>query len=161
MPSLFHPVHGRELHVPAFYDAYMNGREHAHGKSSQAADGPGAIDPAAAFHVGADWVRQVLVPCIERGNAELQSVQVTIELDLNLDPRSTNHAHDDFWLADLGEGPRAVGPKYSINVLGGQRVWLYQAGGQGRELGAVDRCGVEEIETLLLDATEEFGRMPR
>lgn len=145
--------------MPALYDAFMNGREHAHGKSPQVADG--SDNPAAAFHVGADWVRQVLVPCIERGNVELQSVQVTIELDLNLDPRSTNHAHADFWLADLGEGPRAVGPKYSINVLGGQCVWLYKAGGQGRELGAVDRCGVEEIETLLLEAAEEFGRMPR
>jgi hypothetical protein len=40
-------------------------------------------------------------------------------------------------------------------------VWLYKADGQGRELGAVDRCGLEKIETLLLDAAEEFGRMPR
>lgn len=42
-----------------------------------------------------------------------------------LPARSTNHAHADFWLSERGEGQRAVGSKYSVNVLRGQNVWLY------------------------------------
>lgn len=113
------------------------------------------------FRDGAEWVRQVLVPAIEQGNAELHGVDVAFQLDLNLDPRSTNHAHADFWLSELGEGQRAVGPKYSINVLGGQNVWLYKPGAPGRDLGTADRCGPDAIHTLLQDAAEEFGRMAR
>ena len=147
--------------MPALRDAFMNGRElgrRALGSGGRTGSGP---PPASTFQVGAEWVRQVLVPAIERGNAELQPVHVAFKLDLNLDPRSTNHAHADFWLSELGEGQRAVGPKYSINVLGGQNVWLYKPGVPGRELGNVDRCGLDEIETLLQDAAEEFGRMAR
>ena len=113
---------------------------------------------AHAFQDGAEWVRQVLVPAITEGNAELQPEHVAFQLDLKLDPRSTNHAHADFWLTEIKEGHRAVGPKYSINVLGGQDVWLYKPGAPGRELGSIDRCGSAEIQTLLLEAAEEFGR---
>jgi hypothetical protein len=144
--------------VPALRDAFMNGCERA-SERSKAADGPKA-DPS-TFRDGAEWVRQVLVPAIEQGNAELQGVDVAFQLDLNLDPRSTNHAHADFWLSELGEGQRAVGPKYSINVLGGQNVWLYKPGAPGRDLGTTDRCGPDAIHTLLQDAAEEFGRMAR
>src|ERR1700754_178183 len=103
----------------------MNGRERA-GVRSNATDAPD--HPAASFRDGAEWVRRVLVPTIDQSNAELQPVDVAFQLDLNLDPRSTNHAHADFWLSELGEGQRAVGPKYSINVLGGKNVWLYKPG---------------------------------
>ena len=101
------------------------------------------------------------VPAIDRANAELQPVHIAFQLDLNLDPRSTNHAHADFWLSELGEGQRAVGPKYSVNVLGGQNVWLYKPGAPGRDLGTLDRCGPDAIQTLLQDAAEEFGGMAR
>jgi hypothetical protein len=84
-----------------------------------------------------------------------------LQLDLNLDPRSTNHAHADFWLSELGEGQRAVGPKYSVNVLGGKNVWLYKPGAPGRDLGTLDRCGPDAIQTLLQDAAQEFGGMAR
>ena len=160
MPVPFHPIHRQELKVPALRDAFMNGREWA-GERSKAADGPGSDHPASTFRDGADWVRRVLVPTIDRGNAELQPVHVAFQLDLNLDPRSTNHAHADFWLSELGEGQRAVGPKYSINVLGGQHVWLYKPGAPGRDLGTIDRCGPDAIQTLLQDAAEELGRMAR
>jgi hypothetical protein len=147
--------------VPALRDAFVNGREWA-GERRKAAGGTEADSPSATtFQAGADWVRRVLVPAIERANAELQPVDVAFKLDLNLDPRSTNHAHADFWLSELGEGQRAVGPKYSINVLGGQNVWLYKPGVPGRDLGNVDRYGLDEIEMLLQDAAEEFGMMAR
>ena len=58
-------------------------------------------------------------------------------------------------------GQRAVGPKYSVNVLGGQNVWLYKPGAPGRDLGTLDRCGPDAIQTLLQDAAVEFGRMAR
>jgi hypothetical protein len=147
--------------VPALRDAFMNGREWA-GERRKAAGGPEADHPSApTFQAGAEWVRRVLVPAIERANTELQPVDVAFKLDLNLDPRSTNHAHADFWLSELGEGQRAVGPKYSINVLGGQNVWLYKPGVPGQDLGNVDRYGLDEIEMLLQDAAEEFGMMAR
>jgi hypothetical protein len=122
-------------------------------------DDPDAL--ARAFQDGAEWVRQVLIPAITEGNAELQPEQVAFQLDLNLDPRSTNHAHADFWLSEIKEGQRAAGPRYSINVLGGRNVWLYKPGAPGRELGIIDQCGPAEIQTLLLEAVEEFGRAIR
>ena len=114
---------------------------------------------ASTFQNGAEWVRRILIPVIERGNPDLEPEHVAFQLDLNLDPRSTNHAHADFWLSETGEGQRAVGPKHSINILGGQSVWLYKAGGPGRELGTIDRCGPAEIQILLQNAAEEFGRL--
>ena len=147
--------------MPALRDAFMNGREWA-GERRKATGGPEAAQPSApTFQTGAEWVRRVLVPAIERANTELQPVDVAFNLDLNLDSRSTNHAHADFWLSELGDGQRAVGPKYSMNVLDGQNVWLYKPGVPGRDLGNVDRYGPEEIELLLQDAAEEFGMMAR
>jgi hypothetical protein len=146
--------------VPGLRDAFMNGRERA-GERSKTADGPQAEHPSSTFGDGAEWVRRVLVPAIDRANAELQPVHIAFQLDLNLDPRSTNHAHADFWLSELGEGQCAVGPKYSVNVLGGQNVWLYKPGAPGRDLGILDRCGPDAIQTLLQDAAEEFGGMAR
>ena len=146
--------------MPALRDAFMNGRERA-GERSKTADGPQAEHPTSTFGDGAEWVRRVLVPAIDRANAELQPVHIAFQLDLNLDSRSTNHAHADFWLSELGEGQRAVGPKYSVNVLGGQNVWLYRPGAPGRNLGTLDRCGPDAIQTLLQDVAEEFGRMAR
>ena len=67
-----------------------------------------------SFQAGADWVRQVLEPAIKQGNADLGPAQVSFQLDVNLDPQSTNHAHADFWLTENREGQPAVGPKYSI-----------------------------------------------
>jgi len=150
----------QELQVAALRDAFMNGRERARARS-KTADGPQAEHPASTFGDGAEWIRQVLVPAIDRGNAELQPLHIAFQLDLNLDPRSTNHAHADFWLSELGEGQRAVGPKYSVNVLGGKNVWLYKPGAPGRDLGTRDRCGPDAIQTLLQDAAQEFGGMAR
>ncbi len=36
-----------------------------------------------------------------------------------------------------------------------------QPGAPGRDLGILDRCGPDAIQTLLQDAAEEFGRMAR
>ena len=135
-------------------DAIKRGNDQARNRSStQDAD-----TRAHAFQDGAHWVQQVLIPAISEGNAELEPEHVAFQLDLNLDPRSTNHAHADFWLSEIKEGQRAVGPRYSINVLGGRNVWLYKHGAPGRELGTIARCGSAEIRALLLEAAEEFGR---
>jgi hypothetical protein len=152
----FTRIHRRERHVPALRDAFTNGREWAGQRTKATADAQRA---ASTFQDGAEWVRRVLIPAIERGNPELEPEHVAFQLDLNLDPRSTNHAHADFWLSETGEGQRAVGPKHSINILGGQSVWLFKAGGPGRELGTIDRCGSDEIQILLQNAAEEFGRL--
>ena len=90
------------------------------------------------------------------GNAELEPEHVAFQLDLNLDARSTNHAHADFW-SEIKEGQSAGGPRYSINVPGGRNIWLYKHGAPGRELGSIDGCGSAEIRALLLEAAEEFG----
>jgi hypothetical protein len=90
--------------------------------------------------------------CDRPANAELQPVHIAFQLD---------HAHADFWLSERGEGQRAVGPKYSVNVLGGQNVWLYKPGAPGLDLGIFDRCGPDAIQRLLQDAAEEFGRIAR
>jgi hypothetical protein len=132
-------------------DALKRGNDHARNTH----------DPdtrAHAFQDGAHWVQQVLIPAITEGNAELEPEHVGFQLDLNLDSRSTNHAHADFWVSEIKEGQRAVGPRYSINVLGGRNVWLYKHGAPGKELGTTDRCGSAEIRALLLEAAEEFGR---
>ena len=91
------------------------------------------------FERGVSWVRGVLVPTIEVGNGELHQHNVAFSLDLNLDRRSTTHAHADFWLCEIGNrsGQLFQGPKYSINVLDGRDVWLYKAGSPGRVLGTI------------------------
>src|SRR5215204_2248130 len=103
-----------ELKVPALRDAFTTGRGHF-GTAPRAREDQPAKDPGSSFKNGAEWVSNILIPAIEQGNAELQPENVAFQLDLNLDPRSTNHAHADFWLAEMGEGQRAQGPRYSIN----------------------------------------------
>ena len=83
-----------------------------------------------------EWVRNFLVSAVEQGNSELQEHHIAIRLDLNLDRRSTNHAHADFWFIESGG---QEGPKYSINVRGGREVWLYKAGAPGRVTEAMRR----------------------
>jgi hypothetical protein len=109
------------------------------------------------FDRGAEWVRKVLVPAIERGNAELQPEHIAFGTDLNLDSRSTNHPHADFWLTTLGEGERAVGARYSLNVKSGETVWLYRPGAPGEALGTLEQCGPDAVQELLRRAVQEFG----
>jgi hypothetical protein len=140
--------------VPTLLDAFINGQKANEG----AAPVGGPAQPSSPFQAGAEWVRQVLEPAINQGNADLGPAQVSFQLDVNLDPQSTNHAHADFWLTQNREGQRAVGPKYSINVRG-HKVWLYKTNAPGRDLGNIDQCGPDRIQTLLKDAAEEFGEM--
>jgi len=139
--------------VPALRDAFIDGRS----RSGAAGDGQPAKH-AVSFQSGADWVSRILIPGIEQANAELQAEGVAFLLDLNLDPRSTNHAHADFWLAELCEGQRAQDPRYSINVIGRQAVWLYKPGVPGGSLGTLQECGSEAIAELLRKAAQEFGK---
>jgi hypothetical protein len=106
------------------------------------------------FGRGVEWVRNFLVPAVEQGNSELEQHHIAICLDVNLDRRSTNHAHADFWFIETGG---REGPKYSINVIGGREVWLYKAGAPGRVLGTTDNWGDDELRKLLCGAAKEFG----
>ena len=143
--------------MSALSDALVSGRDHPRPDPIAHADpAPGQVDHL--FASGAAWVREVLVPAIERGNAELQPENIAIRLDLNLDPRSTNHAHADFWLTETREGERPVGAKCSINVIGGQTVWLYRPGLPGQILGTINQCGPEKIQELLGKAATDFGK---
>ena len=144
--------------MPAFRDAFNEGKRRA-GARPTPLEGTG--EPVSPFQAGVEWVRRVLLPAIDLGNTELEPDHVAFQIDLNLDHRSTNHPHADFWLTELGEGQRAVGPKYSINVLAGENVWLYKPGAPGRELGPLERCGPDEIQNLLEDAVREFGSMAK
>jgi hypothetical protein len=147
------------LHVPALRNTFRNARDGGE-TVSKVPEGPATEHPAALFANGATWVRNVLVPAIAQGNAELQPENVAFHLDLNLDAQSTNHPHADLWLAEAGEGERerAVGPKYSINVIGGKTVWLYRPGVPGHILGTLDECGPDAIQELLGKAADEFGK---
>jgi hypothetical protein len=95
--------------VSAVRDAFTRGRGHFGGPAR-----PG-IGPTSAFQNGAAWVARVLVPAIEQGNAELEPERAAFRLDLNLDPHSTNHAHAEFWLAEL-DGRRAQGQMSSAGI---------------------------------------------
>jgi hypothetical protein len=152
-----------EWNVPALRDAFRAGRNHSDiagaGRNNQPAK-----RPEASFQDGASWVRGALVPAIEQANAELKPEGIAFRLDLNLDPRSTNHAHADFWLTELGEGQRTQGPRFSINVIGGQTVWLYKPGAPGGILGTLEQCGPDAIAELLRAAAEigeQVGRTAR
>jgi hypothetical protein len=125
--------------------------------SSTVRQTPAAGQVVSSFERGTRWVRDVLVPAIDSGNEALKDENVAFQLDLNLDPRSTNHAHADFWMAETAEGRRANGPRYSINVIGGDIVWLYRPGAPGRVLGTIEQCDGKEIQDLLQMAAEEFG----
>jgi len=138
------------LIVSAVRDAFTRGRGHFGGPAR-----PG-IGLTSAFQNGAAWVARVLVPAIEQGNAELEPERAALRLDLNLDPHSTNHAHAEFWLAEL-DGRRAQGLRYSTNVIGGDSVWLYKPGEPERAFGSVAECGADLVWDLLRGAAEEFG----
>ena len=126
--------------MPKLQEALKRGSERARNRSN--------TDDSHAFQEGADWVRQVLIPAITEGNAELEPEHVAFQLDLNMDPRSTNHAHADFWLSEVKEGQRAVGPRYSINVLGGRNIWLYKHGAPGRAIACSRRGFPGEISNM-------------
>jgi hypothetical protein len=139
-------------------DALRNGRALSR-PQRDTGSGSDKEGPQSSFRTGATWVRDVLVPAIERANAELSADGVAFRLDLNLEPESTNHAHADFWLSELGEGHRASGPKHSLNVIDGETVWLYKTGAQGRRLGDVGDLTLDQVEALLREAAEEFGKI--
>ena len=94
------------------------------------------------FGRGAAWVETMLVPSIHQAASVLAAHGVTIRLDTNLDRKSTNHAHADFWLATKDNSLQ--GPKHSINVLSD---------------GAIDIFGTAELNALLASAAEEFGQL--
>jgi hypothetical protein len=131
-------------------DALLSGQ-----RSAQQA-GRKNISKPDAFACGAAWVETMLIPNIRQAASALEAHGVTIRLDTNLDRRSTNHAHADFWLATKDNSTQ--GPKYSINVLG-DVIMLYKAGASGRSLGAVDKIGAAELDALLASAAEEFGQL--
>ena len=143
--------------MPALRDAFTAGRSHS-GKAAAVRHDEPVKQEQTSFQNGAEWVSNMLIPAIERANAELQPENIAFRLDLNLDPRSTNHAHADFWLTELHDGQRAQGPRYSINVIGGQTVWIYKPGVPGGILGTLERCGSDAIADLLRKAAEEFGK---
>jgi hypothetical protein len=145
-----------EAVMSALRDAFVKAKGPSR-TSSMVPQTPTAGQVVSSFEKGARWVRDVLVPAIESGNEALEGENVAFQLDVNLDPRSTNHAHADFWMAETGEGQRANGPRHSINVIGGDTVWLYRPGAPGRVLGAIEQCDGKEIQDLLQMAAEEFG----
>jgi hypothetical protein len=104
-------------------DAFISGRRDP-GATSAGGKAQAADPVASPFEVGAEWVRNVLVPAIEAGNTELRPENIAFQLDLNLDHRSTPHPHADFWLTEIGGDAGAVGPRHSINVKQEGAVWL-------------------------------------
>jgi hypothetical protein len=145
-----------EAVVSALRDAFVKAKDQSHA-SLTVRQTPAAGQAVASFEKGARWVRDVLFPAIESGNEALEGENVTFQLDVNLNPRSTKHAHADFWMAQTGEGQRANGPKYSINVIGGQTVWLYRPGAPRQVLGTIDQCDGKKMQDLLEMAAAEFG----
>jgi hypothetical protein len=108
------------------------------------------------FGRGAAWVETMLIPSMNQAATALAAHGVTIRLDTNIDRKSTNHAHADFWLATKDNSLQ--GPKHSINVLS-DVIMLYKAGASGRNLGAIDKFGTPELNALLASAAEEFGQL--
>jgi hypothetical protein len=136
-------------------DAFLAGRKRA-GETRTEQNKP---DP---FQLGVDWVERVLKPAVEEADATLRPHGVGVRLDLNLDHRSTNHAHADFWLVQTqtASGQSYDGPKHSINVVG-RDIMLYKTGAPGRSLGTTDAVGANEVKDLLRQAAEEYGRLFR
>lgn len=118
---------------------------------------------AERFERGAAWVETVVVPAVKRADEEMCGSGAALRLDLNLDPRSTNHPHCDFWFVqtDSPSGQSYDGPKYSINVTGDGEVRLYKTGADGRSLGALGAVGPNEIRELLREAAQEYGTLYR
>jgi hypothetical protein len=80
----------------------VNGRDSAPGSDGSYGAAPGEADHS--FASGAAWVCEVLVPAIERGNAELQPENIAVGLNLNLDPRYQSRPRR--FLADRDGGGR-------------------------------------------------------
>ena len=130
-----------------FSDAFLAGRTEGGSNPSK----------RASFETGVNWVQEVLLPAIKRANSELHPHGILIRHDLNLDRRSTNHAHADFWLSELESSQQiAPGPKYSINVIGDE-VRLYKAHAQSESLGTIQHCDSEMIGELLVKAVRDYG----
>jgi hypothetical protein len=136
-------------------NAFLAGRRRAGGTRTDQ-------DNADAFQIGVDWIETVLKPAVEQADAALRPHGVGVRLDLNLDRRSTNHAHADFWLVqtDTASGQTYDGPRYSINLVG-RDVMLYKTGADGRSLGTTDAVGANEVRDLLRQAAEEYGTLFR
>ena len=114
-------------------------------------------DKRASFETGVHWVQTVLLPAIKKANGELHRHGTLIRHELNLDHRSTNHAHADFWLSEKDSSKQTPeGPKYSLNVIGDE-VRLYKAREQSESLGSTKHCDTELIEQLLLKAVQDYG----
>jgi hypothetical protein len=115
------------------------------------------------FRQGAAWVEAVLVPAVKQANEEMYGSGAALRLDLNLDHRSTNHPHCDFWFVqtDSPSGQSYDGPKYSINVTADCEVWLYKSGAPGRSLGMISAIGSTEIRALLREAANEYSALYR
>lgn len=136
-------------------DAFLAGRK----KASETRTEQSKPD---LFQIGADWVNQVLKPAVDEADAALRPHGVGVRLDLNLDRRSTNHAHADFWLVQTqtASGQSYDGPKHSLNVVG-RDIMLYKTGAPGRSLGKTDTVGANEVKDLLRQAAEEYGTLFR
>ena len=115
------------------------------------------------FQRGVAWVETVLEPGLKLADEEMQGSGAALRHDLNLDRRSTNHPHCDFWFVqtDCPSGQSYDGPKYSINVTADCEIRLYKTGTPGRSLGSVDAVGPNEIKELLREAAKEYGTLYR
>jgi hypothetical protein len=138
-------------------DAFLAGRNRADkapNKEEQKSD---------SFQRGVEWVETVLVPAVKQANDEMHGSGAALRLDPNLDRRSTNHPHCDFWFVQTGcpSGQSYDGPKYSINVTADCEVRLYKPGAPGRGLGVIDTVGPNEIRELLGEAAKEYGTLYR
>jgi hypothetical protein len=111
------------------------------------------------FQRGVEWVETVLVPVLKLADEEMHGSGAALRHDLNLDRRSTNHPHCDFWFVqtDCPSGQSYDGPKYSINVPADCEVRLYKTGTPG----SVDAVGLNEIKELLREAAKEYGTLYR
>jgi hypothetical protein len=130
-------------------DALLGGQRRAQQASRKNTSKPDT------FARGVAWVETMLIPSIRQAASALEAHGVTIRFDTNLDRRSTNHAHADFWLTTKDDSIQGL--KYSINALG--EIMLYKAGASGRSLGAIDKVGTAELDALLASAAEEFGQL--
>lgn len=116
-----------------------------------------------AFQRGVEWVETVLVSAVKWADGEMSGSGAALRLDLNLDRRSTNHPHCDFWFVQTGcpSGQSYDGPKYSINVTADCEVRLYKSGAPGRVLGVTDAVGPNQVRELLCEAAKEYGTLYR
>ena len=98
-----------------------------------------------AFQRGVEWIETVLVPAVKWADGEMSGSGAALRLDLNLDRRSTNHPHCDFWFVQTGcpSGQSYNRAKYLINVTADCEVRLYRSGAPGCVLRS-DRCGWTE-----------------